>query len=101
MNSDAPEQFIDKLADMKLTIAELEDVLEAWQKKLLEQTKESIVNFNPLGALGSLNAVERAGYINTNGQNAMPNLVEQILTFVRQITANTKPQNPTTTNFNS
>lgn len=100
--SKTPEEFQGRVKELETTIAELKDVLSAWQKKLLEQTKEApTINFNPFGALGNLNAVERAGYINANGQNAIPTLVEQILTFVRQITANTRQQNPTTTPFNS
>lgn len=72
-----PEKFQSKVKELETTIAELKDVLSAWQKNLLEQTKEAAtINFNPFGALGNLNAVERAGYINANGQNAIPNLVE-------------------------
>ena len=99
-SSDAPEDFQNKLKDMATGIKELEDALVLWKKRL-EDKLDIQLNFNPFGALGNLNAVERAGYINANGQNAIPNLVEQILTFVRQITANTRPQNPTTANFNS
>lgn len=99
-SSDAPEDFQSKLKDMATGIKELEDALALWKKRL-EDKLDIQLNFNPFGALGNLNAVERAGYINANGQNAIPNLVEQILTFVRQITANTRPQNPTTTPFNS
>lgn len=92
MDSDAPEQFIDKLADMKMTISELEDVLEAWQSKIEEQTAVDISELlsKSMAAVGGLNALEQSGYFGVGGRDmTIENLVEKILQYTRQITNNT------------
>lgn len=89
--SEAPEKFADEIEDARTRMAELEDVMNLWKSHLEEAGGPEALTSNPLAAMGAMNAVEQAGYFGAAGQDkTMENLVDQILRFVRQITANTE-----------
>lgn len=78
---------------MATNISELEDVLEMW-KQALESLPQAA--FDLQAPLGQLNALEQAGYFGMASQDkTIEDLTQQILNYVRRITANTETQTST------
>lgn len=91
IDSGKPDEYMERIRAKEAEVSENRRLADAWQQMIKEPEQLKIDLPQLISSSLGLNSLEQAGYFGMAGQDkTMENLVDQILRFVRQITANTE-----------